>query len=177
MEAFTNLLRVWPDAGLHERQRELIELMMTRIIDPKTHHLLLFMKDDWTPVGDEFSYGHDIELAWLLVEAAEQLGEAALIARAKAEAVAIARVTAAEGLDHDGSVYNEGTAHGARRDQCQQGLVAAGRGGGGFSQRLPAYLGSKIFHRRAAQLGLYRGQVCGSEVWRLVRIAGSRWHA
>jgi len=129
MEAFTNLLRVWPDAGLHERQRELIELMMTRIIDPKTHHLVLFMKDDWTPVGDEFSYGHDIELAWLLVEAAEQLGEAALIARAKAEAVAIARVTAAEGLDHDGSVYNEGTAHGvtnANKDWWPQAEAAVG---------------------------------------------------
>ena len=51
------------------------------------------MKDDWTPIGDEVSYGHDIELSWLLVEAAEVLGDPALIARARAEALQIARVT------------------------------------------------------------------------------------
>ncbi|MFM2099725.1 MAG: Cellobiose 2-epimerase, partial [Pseudomonadota bacterium] len=50
MEAFTALLRVWPDEGLRARQRELIDLMLTRIIDSRTNHLVLFMKNDWTPV-------------------------------------------------------------------------------------------------------------------------------
>jgi cellobiose epimerase len=112
LEGFTNLLRVWPDAGLRQRQRELIELILTRIIDARTHHLVLFMQADWTPIGDEISYGHDIELSWLLVEAAEVLGDPALLARTKQEAVAIARVTAAEGIDRDGGVYNEGNPHG-----------------------------------------------------------------
>ena len=112
MEAFTNLLRIWPDQGLRSRQRELLELMLTRIIDPSTHHLVLFMKNDWTPVGEEFSYGHDIELSWLLVEAAEQLGDPDLLARAKPVALEIAKVTLAEGVDRDGGVYNEGNAHG-----------------------------------------------------------------
>jgi len=108
LEGFTNLLRVWPDEGLRRRQRELIELTMTHIIDPRTHHLILFMQDDWTPIGDKVSYGHDIELSWLLVEAADVLGDPALVARARQEAVAIARVTNAEGVDTDGGVYNEG---------------------------------------------------------------------
>ncbi len=112
LEAFTNLLRVWPDAGLRARQRELIELLLARILDPRTHHLVLFMQDDWTPVGDEISYGHDIELSWLVVEAAEVLGDPALLTRAKQEAVAIARVTLAEGIDTDGGVFNEGGPHG-----------------------------------------------------------------
>jgi len=108
LEGFTNLLRVWPDEGLRARQRELIELTLTHIIDPRTHHLILFMKDDWTPIGDKVSYGHDIELSWLLVEAADVLGDPALEARARQEAVAIAKVTNAEGVDSDGGVYNEG---------------------------------------------------------------------
>jgi mannobiose 2-epimerase len=108
LEGFTNLLRVWPDEGLRRRQRELIELTLTHIIDPRTHHLILFMKDDWTPIGDNVSYGHDIELSWLLVEAAEVLGDPALLAQARREAVAIARVTNAEGVDTDGGVYSEG---------------------------------------------------------------------
>jgi mannobiose 2-epimerase len=112
LEGLTNLLRVWPDAGLRERQRELIELTLTHIIDARTHHLVLFMKDDWTPIGDHVSYGHDIELSWLLVEAAEVLGDPALVARARTEALAIAQVTNAEGIDTDGGVYMEGSPKG-----------------------------------------------------------------
>ncbi len=112
LEGFTNLLRAWPDEGLRQRQRELIELTLTRIIDPRTHHLVLFMKNDWTPIGDEVSYGHDIELSWLLVEAAQVLGDPALLARAKTEALAIAKVTNAEGIDADGGVYMEGNPKG-----------------------------------------------------------------
>jgi mannobiose 2-epimerase len=108
LEGFTSLLRVWPDPGLRERQRELIELTLAHIIDPRTHHLVLFMQNDWTPIGDEISYGHDIELSWLLVEAAEVLGDPALLARTKTEALAIAQATNAEGIDTDGGVYIEG---------------------------------------------------------------------
>ena len=129
VEAYTNLLRVWPDAGLRARQHELLELMMTRIVDPKTHHLVLFMKDDWTPTSEEFSYGHDIELSWLLVEAAEVLGDPAILARAKPIALDIARVTAAEGVDRDGGVLNEGNAHGytnTHKDWWPQAEAAVG---------------------------------------------------
>lgn len=108
LEGFTNLLRVWPDEGLRERQRELIELVMNRIIDPKTDHLVLYMKDDWTPIGDDVSYGHDIELSWLLVEATRVLGDPALTARARALALRIADVTNAQGVDADGGVFMEG---------------------------------------------------------------------
>jgi len=112
LEAFTNLMRVWPDAGLRARQQALFELMLTKIIDPRTHHLVLFMKDDWTPIGEDYSYGHDIELSWLVVEAAEVLGDPTSLDRAKSAALAIARVTAAEGVDPDGGVVSEGNARG-----------------------------------------------------------------
>lgn len=113
LEAFANLLRVWPDDGLRGRERELVELTLGKIIDTRTHHLVLFMKDDWTPVGDGVSYGHDIELSWLLVEAAEVVGDPALVARARQEAIAIAKVTAAQGVDTDGAVYHDGGPKGA----------------------------------------------------------------
>jgi len=32
-------------------------MTLTHIIDPRTHHLILFMKDDWTPIGEAVSYG------------------------------------------------------------------------------------------------------------------------
>jgi mannobiose 2-epimerase len=129
LEGYTSLLRSWPDAGLRARQRELVELMLNKIINARTHHLVLFMRDDWTPMGEEISYGHDIELSWLLVEAAEVLGDPALLARAKAEALAIAQVTAAEGIDADGGVFNEGSLHGlsdTNKEWWEQAEAAVG---------------------------------------------------
>ena len=129
LEAYTNLLRVWPDPGLKERQRALVELTLARIIDARTHHLVLFMRDDWTPIGGDVSYGHDIELSWLLVEAAEVLGDPGLIARARAEALAIAKVTDEQGIDRDGGVYMEGNAGGptdTRKEWWEQAEAVVG---------------------------------------------------
>ncbi|HZZ17896.1 MAG TPA: AGE family epimerase/isomerase [Opitutaceae bacterium] len=112
LEAYTNLLRAWPDPGLLANQHELIEVTIRHIIDPRTHHLILFMKDDWTPVSDEVSYGHDIELSWLLVEAASVVGDPELVKRVKPISLAIAKATLSEGVDPDGGVLNEGSPSG-----------------------------------------------------------------
>jgi mannobiose 2-epimerase len=107
MEAYANLLRVWPDPGLRANLRDLVEEMLTRVLNPATHHLRLFLDDNWTPRSDEISFGHDIEFSWLLVETAEVLGDRDLIARTKTVAVQIARATLAEGVDTDGALLSE----------------------------------------------------------------------
>jgi mannobiose 2-epimerase len=66
------------------------------------------MTDDWKPRSDGFSYGHDIEAAWLLTEAAGVLGDSDLIARTRLAAVDIAETTLKEGVDAEGGVCNEG---------------------------------------------------------------------
>jgi mannobiose 2-epimerase len=108
MEAYTRLLVAWPDPGLRGILRDLVEIMLTRIVDPATAHLGLFFSEDWTPRCDRVSYGHDIEAAWLLTWAADILGDPVLAARVRALAVRIAGVTLAEGVDADGGVYNQG---------------------------------------------------------------------
>ena len=112
LEAYSNLLRVWPDAELRENQRSLIDVTVQHLIDPRTHHLILFLRDDWTPVSDEISYGHDIELSWLLVEAAQILGDPGVIAQIKPIALSIAKATLTAGIDADGGVINEGNPRG-----------------------------------------------------------------
>ncbi|HUG10241.1 MAG TPA: AGE family epimerase/isomerase, partial [Opitutaceae bacterium] len=112
MEAYTNLLRAWPDDGLRSAQRELVDIMLGKVLDKRTWHLGLFFEDDWALVsGDAVSYGHDIEAAWLLTEAAEIVGDPGQVARARGAAVEIARVTLADGVDADGSVLYEGRAN------------------------------------------------------------------
>lgn len=108
MEAYTRLLNVWPDPGLRAALRDLVELMLTRIVDGRTGHLGLFFTADWRPTSDKISYGHDIEAAWLLSRAGEALGDVALTARINALTVKIADVTLVEGTDADGAIFNLG---------------------------------------------------------------------
>jgi mannobiose 2-epimerase len=108
MEAYTRLLVVWPDPGLRQVLRDLVEVMLDRIVDPASGHLGLFFAEDWTPRYDRISYGHDIEAAWLLTWAADILQDPELASRIHPLAVRIAEVTLAEGVDADGGVYNQG---------------------------------------------------------------------
>ncbi|HVU23829.1 MAG TPA: AGE family epimerase/isomerase [Opitutus sp.] len=107
LEAYTNLLRAWPDAGLKQNERDLIDVLLTRIYNPVNHHLRLFLDEDWTPRSATWSFGHDIEFSWLLVEAAETLGDESLVAAARTLAGEIAHTTLAEGVDPDGGVLGE----------------------------------------------------------------------
>jgi cellobiose epimerase len=117
MEAYASLLRVWPEPELWRAQRELIEILLTRIVDPATTHLGLFFNDDWTPRSHEISYGHDIEFAWLVTEAAVELGDAELLARVRPLAVRIAEVTLAEGVEEDGGIPYERSRTGVTRSR------------------------------------------------------------
>lgn len=108
MEALTNLLTVWPDDGLREAQRELVDLMLTRILDRRGRHLGLFFDEAWNPNSTGISYGHDIEAAWLIQQAAECLDDADLIDRARRAAVGIAEATLEEGVDADGGLFYAG---------------------------------------------------------------------
>jgi mannobiose 2-epimerase len=88
LEAFTELYQVWPDALLAERLKEMLLLIRDTITSTKGN-LVLFFQPDWTPVSfrdssyaviikhrnlDHVSFGHDVETAYLLLEASHTLG-------------------------------------------------------------------------------------------------------
>jgi mannobiose 2-epimerase len=88
LEAFTELYRVWPDSLLRDRLNEMLRLVRdTMRTDPG--YLQLFFSADWKPLSyrdssdsmrkadhfhDHVSFGHDIETAYLMLEASEALG-------------------------------------------------------------------------------------------------------
>lgn len=125
LEGYTNLLRVWPDGRLRERQKALIEIMLDRIVDPATGHLKLFFDEKWTSLIDHVSFGHDIEASWLFVEAAEVVGDAGLIARTRAAALQMARACLTQGLDGDGSMFFEADGQGRILDSDKHWWVEA----------------------------------------------------
>jgi mannobiose 2-epimerase len=52
------------------------------------------------------SYGHDIEAAWLLLEAAETINDESLTGRSEGYRIKIS-LAAAEGIDTDGGLWYE----------------------------------------------------------------------
>ena len=106
LEAYTNLYRIWPDTGLRKRLYHLLDIFTTRIISPATHQQVLFFDNEWQRQSKVISFGHDIEAAWLLQEAAEVLQDAALIKQVKDNAVRMA-AAAINGVDGDGGMRYE----------------------------------------------------------------------
>ena len=106
LEAFANLYRIWPEPALKKQIIQLIDIFSHHIIHPYTQHLQLFFSDDWEPRSTLISYGHDIEAAWLIQEAAEVIREDILLKEISTRSVQIA-IAAAEALDADGGLWYE----------------------------------------------------------------------
>jgi mannobiose 2-epimerase len=88
LECFTALYEVWPDKLLKQRLEELL-LLIRDTITTENGYLSLHLHRDWTPVTlkdssetyrkehfnfDHVSFGHDIETAFLMLEASHILG-------------------------------------------------------------------------------------------------------
>ena len=106
LEAYTNLFRVWKDDQLKQQLRNLILIFVEKIVNQQTHHLDLFFDENWNPKSAIVSYGHDIEAAWLIDEAARALGDPKLLASVQHVCIKIAEA-ACEGLQPDGSIVYE----------------------------------------------------------------------
>ncbi|WP_303919505.1 AGE family epimerase/isomerase [Draconibacterium sediminis] len=107
LEPYTNLYKAWPNQHLKERILVLLNLFHNQIIDRETGHFNLFFDMDWTVQSNIVSYGHDIEGAWLLNEAAIETKDVAAIQSVRKSALRLVDITLDEGTDTDGSVWYE----------------------------------------------------------------------
>lgn len=107
LEPYTNLYRVWPDEKLKQNISGLLSVFYDKIIDRETGHFKLFFDYDWTVQSTMVSYGHDIEGAWLLNEAAMEIDDKELIPPIQNIALKMVDVTVREAMTADGSIYYE----------------------------------------------------------------------
>lgn len=107
LEPYTNLYRVWKDERLAKKIRELIRIFLDHIINQETGHFHLFFGNDWEVHSNITSFGHDIEGAWLLLEAAMELGDQELIKEVETISLRMVDAVLAEGMAADGSIYYE----------------------------------------------------------------------
>jgi mannobiose 2-epimerase len=88
LEAFTALYKVWPNGLLAQRLNELLGLIRDTITT-ENGYMRLFFEKDWKPASyqyntpeiiaehyylDHVSFGHDVETAYLMLEASHALG-------------------------------------------------------------------------------------------------------
>lgn len=106
LEAFANLYRIWPAEPLKKHIGLLLSNFSSHIIDRKTGHLVLFFDENWNRKSEIISYGHDIEAAWLLLEAAEIITEESRIEEFRVLSLQMASASLT-GVDRYGGMYYE----------------------------------------------------------------------
>lgn len=106
VEPFTNLVRAWDTTETRAQLESVLRSFLDHVINPQTHTTRLFFDEAWNSMGNHVSFGHDIEASWLIVEAAEVLGDEELITRTKRIALEMAEATL-RGIDADGSLLYE----------------------------------------------------------------------
>lgn len=120
IESYTNLLRCLDEQDddndeLRASVVNLLRIFTDIIINRQTGHLDLFFNDRWEGKRNVESFGHDIEAAWLLHEAALVLGDVDIddVVRRVAKA-------ADEGVQPDGSMVYEHWKDTGRTDTQRQ---------------------------------------------------------
>jgi cellobiose epimerase len=73
LESFTQLYEVWKDDTLRQRLEELLAITRDKIcVQPGVMNL--YFTNDWRAIPDHDCYGHDVETAYLMLEAEDVLG-------------------------------------------------------------------------------------------------------
>ncbi|MBI1783084.1 MAG: AGE family epimerase/isomerase [Sphingobacteriales bacterium] len=106
IEAYANFYRIYPEVFVKLQIENLLSVFEQYIINHQHHHLNLFMDEHWTLKSNLISYGHDIEAAWLLCEAAASIQNHDWINRMNNWSLKITQASL-EGLDKDGGLWYE----------------------------------------------------------------------
>lgn len=109
MEAYANLYRVRRSRVLATRLHNLILLHTDHMYDPAIGHFYSYFDNNWQRTSRRYSYGHDIEAAWLLLDSACLLDDPELHRNVESVTLKIAETTLQEGVDHRrGGLYRTG---------------------------------------------------------------------
>jgi len=110
LEAFTELYRAGHDPLVKKRLAELLDIFTNRLF-AEPGHLTLFVQPDWTPISHDTSYGHDVEAAHLMLDAADALGNHDPLILKRSERLLDNAL--AHGWDHEqGGIYYSGNDQG-----------------------------------------------------------------
>ncbi len=110
-EAYTELYRVSHEKKAADRLRFMMDTMAEKIYNPALGRQEVFFDKDWNSLIDLYSYGHDIETAWLVDRGTEVLGDPGYEKK-------MSRITR-EITKH---IYERGFYHGALMNEAENGV-------------------------------------------------------
>jgi mannose/cellobiose epimerase-like protein (N-acyl-D-glucosamine 2-epimerase family) len=116
LEAYAELLRSWPDPELRKRTEELLAFVRDRIfVEPGCIYFALH--PDGRAVPAPVSFGHDVETAFLMIEAEEALGRQPSAPTMRAARMLVDHALA-RGFDPArGQLFERGSAYGPPVDR------------------------------------------------------------
>ena len=122
LEAYSQLYEIWKDPLLRRRIRELLEIVRDKIaVEPGAMNL--YFTNAWQPIPDHDSYGHDVEAAYLMLEAEDVLGSGH-DPRTERRARMLVDHALNYGWDAaNGGFYRDGTAIGPAEDKLKEWWV------------------------------------------------------
>lgn len=115
LEAYAAVYKVWKGDVVGRRLKELVQIFVQKIIRD-TGHLGIFFSIEMEETESSkgiCSFGHDIEGSWLIMEAAEILGDQELINQVRPLAKKMANAVLRVGVDKDGGLFLESTRFGS----------------------------------------------------------------
>jgi mannobiose 2-epimerase len=119
LEAYAELLRSWPDAELRRRTEELLAFVRDKIfVEPGC--LYFALRHDGRPVPAPVSFGHDVETAFLIVEAEEALGREPSASTLRAARMLVDHALARGWDPERGQLFELGSAYGPPVDRSIQ---------------------------------------------------------
>lgn len=110
-EAYTELYRVGKKKEVAEKLQEILTVFADKVYNPQKRRQEVFFDRNWNSLIDLYSYGHDIETAWLIDRGCQILGDEAL----RNEMGIITREMTA-------SVYEHGFSENSLMNECERGI-------------------------------------------------------
>jgi mannobiose 2-epimerase len=122
LESFTQLNEVWPDETLRRRIEELVAILRDKIcVEPGAMNL--YFTVDWRPIPDHDSYGHDVETAYLMLEAEDVLGHGHDLKTERMAKLLVDHALAYGWDETYGGFYRDGTTIGKAEDTRKEWWV------------------------------------------------------
>ena len=122
LESFTQLYEVWHDETLRSRLVELLETVRDKIcIEPGAMNL--YFTPDWRAIPDHDSYGHDVETAYLILEADGVLGSQSTPKTERMAKLLVDHALAYGWDETHGGFYRDGTTFGPVEDRRKEWWV------------------------------------------------------
>jgi mannobiose 2-epimerase len=116
LEAMSQLYQAWPHFTVRARLQELLAIVRDKIcVEPGVMNL--YFTNDWRPVPDRDSYGHDVETAYLMLEAEDVLRVPHDPTTVRMAKMLVDHALAFGWDDKLGGFYGEGTTFGAAEDK------------------------------------------------------------